>query len=105
MKFAPLDTFSRLRTVSLVTRSVPVSPFWRLWMRRVSSRGFILGPVMRMLDMHARTAVLAAFATASMYTEAWLISSATVHDVSDRGVKESSRSARPAKGGLCKAGS
>jgi hypothetical protein len=34
MKFAPLDTFSRLRTVSLVTRSLPVSPFWRLWMRR-----------------------------------------------------------------------
>jgi hypothetical protein len=35
MKFAPLDTFSRLRTGSLVTRSVPVSPFWRLWMRPV----------------------------------------------------------------------
>ncbi len=33
MKFAPLDAFSRLRTVSLVTRSVPASPFWRLWMR------------------------------------------------------------------------
>jgi superfamily II DNA or RNA helicase len=25
--------------VSLVTRSVPVSPFWRLWMRPVSSHG------------------------------------------------------------------
>jgi hypothetical protein len=26
MKFAPLDTFSRLRTVSLVTRSVGATP-------------------------------------------------------------------------------
>jgi len=39
MKLAPLDTFLRLRMVSLVTRSVPASPFWRLWMRPVSSRG------------------------------------------------------------------
>ncbi len=39
MKLAPLDTFSRLRAVSLVTRSVPVWPFWRLRMRPVSSRG------------------------------------------------------------------
>jgi hypothetical protein len=38
MKLAPLDAFSRLRMVSLVTRSVPASPFWRLWMRPVSSR-------------------------------------------------------------------
>ena len=46
MRFAPLDTFSQLRTVSLVTRSVPVSPFWRLWMRPVSSR-VLHGAVLR----------------------------------------------------------
>ena len=38
MKFAPLDTFQGCGCC-FGDAAVPVSPFWRLWMRLVSSRG------------------------------------------------------------------